>query len=99
MVDITIVNGDYHGLKTNKHHWGGPFCTTVPTSPGRPGAFGGLRGPGAGLGEGGRGGAAGVGALATGAEAENAGQFGLGMGWIFLGQLEWDVFFFWGMDG
>ena len=68
----------YIGLSTK-------FWTTVPTSPGRPGAFGGFRGPGAGLGEGGRGGAAGVGALATGAEAENGGVGVLGMD--FLGSL------------
>ena len=41
------------------------------TSRGRPGALGGFRGPGPGLGQGRRGGAAGVGAIATGAEAKN----------------------------
>jgi len=70
------------------------FWTTVPTSPGRPGAFGGFRGPGTGLGEGGRGGAAGVGALATGAEAENGGVGVLRMD--FLGSL--GCFFFWCWD-
>ena len=26
MVDITIFNGGYNGLETNKHHWGAPSC-------------------------------------------------------------------------